>query len=671
MLTSIRRSALALFVAFRLVRSRRSPRLSAVTLISILGVACGVMALTIVLAVTGGFQGAFQDRILGLYPHMVVLERAGDFRDYREILEDVRGTEGVVAASPATYDDMMMAAGVHRSGAVIKGVDPATVDDVIEVRPLLREGSLEDLEESPEVEVTGDTVEVSSVVSGKWLTVVTTGEGDPLVVVDDRTPPDQGSARVAVLDLRREGGALPLELRPVDEGADDPFEGLERRERFLPAARPGELSKAVEVQMGAWRLAQTGETLSLDPGTIVTVVLLPEGEAGALRTRLMVEPARVPAPERAGMVRLVDGRDSGGPLRLAGEEVGPVGPAIGPGEFTGYQQVRGRLPGIILGTALADKLDVEPGEEVTLVTPLRGVDNKMLGPYGMAPSSAHHRVTGVFESGFHEYDSRLALVNLEAAQRFLNRGDVVRWLEVRTEDVLRVDEVKRRVAALVDPYDWPTLVAQTNGFEGKITRYLRGEVRGSEQREAGTFVGGLRTSLQLVNLVKYQETDFGYRPRFRIIDWEEMNTNLFRALRLQKVVLTMFFLIIIVVGAFVVVGSQIMVIHEKTSEIAILKAMGTTKGAIRGIFTLQGLFVAGVGTALGLALGLGAVWVVDLVDYRLDASVYLIDRLPVQLEVLDLVLVVGATALCTLAATQYSAGRAVRKTVVEGLRTVD
>ena len=119
------------------------------------------------------------------------------------------------------------------------------------------------------------------------------------------------------------------------------------------------------------------------------------------------------------------------------------------------------------------------------------------------------------------------------------------------------------------------------------------------------------------------------------------------------------------------VGSQVMIIHERTAEIAILRAMGATAGAVRTIFTLQGLFVTTLGTAGGLAAGVGVTKLVEVVDYRLDASVYLIDRLPVSLSGLDVLGVALATALCTLVATQYSAGRAAAKTPVDGLRAID
>ncbi len=156
-----------------------------------------------------------------------------------------------------------------------------------------------------------------------------------------------------------------------------------------------------------------------------------------------------------------------------------------------------------------------------------------------------------------------------------------------------------------------------------------------------------------------------------VFDWMEKNINLFSALKLQKVVLSMFFLIIIFVGSFVVVGSQIMVVHEKTREIAILKAMGATRGAIRLVFTLQGLFVALVGALSGLAAGLLLVWLIDVVDYKLDKSIYLIEQLPARVAPLELTLIAIGALLCTLITTQLSAGRAANKHVVDGLRAID
>jgi len=628
------------------------------------GIAFGVMALTIVLGVTSGFQEAFQKRILGLYPHIVVLKRSGDFRSYDAVLQDLKEVKGVKAATAATFDDMMMAAGVHRAGAVIKGVDVNTVDDVVNVGELLLEGSLDSLKEAPRVEQSGATVTVRDAIAETWLTVVTGAEGtEAHLIRDDRTPPEPGHTRVSILDLRGDTAPLTVALSATAESAI-PGEALER---FSTSGAYTQTASR-EVRSGSWVIDITGETIELTADTITTLALLQSDDG--TEARLLVEPARLPHRDGVAMVRLFN-RATPKALSLGGT-VGSEAPAkVGPGEFTQYREVEAKLPGMLIGTALAKRLGASLGTEVTVVTPLRGVDNKMLGPYGMAPTSARHVVTGIFESGFHEYDVRLGLVNLEAAQRFLNRGKVVRWLEVKATDLLRVDDVKRRLTTALDPYDVETLARQVNRFEDKVERYASGGVRGAGHQPSSSFIGGVRNGLQMVNLLKYQETDFGYRPKYRLIDWEEMNANLFSALKLQKVVLTIFFLIIIIVGSFVVVGSQIMIIHEKGPDIAILKAMGATSTMIRVVFTLQGLFVAGLGTLFGVIAGFAACKGLQAIDYRLDASVYLIDRLPVELELSNAILVGVATALCTLAATQYSAARAASKSPVDGLRAVD
>ncbi|MEC9071599.1 MAG: FtsX-like permease family protein, partial [Myxococcota bacterium] len=473
------------------------------------------------------------------------------------------------------------------------------------------------------------------------------------VLLDDPTPPDPGNGRVAVLDLRGDGEREPLSLRDVNP---DPV----RPTQSLPL-KTGELGATREVGAGLWRLEPPGEVIDLAQGQRVTLVLL-GGDRPPLQ---LIETRRRPIKDGVAMARLLDLRTSGPTLNIGGEA------NTRPGEFTGYHPIPGRPPGAILGMGLAERLHVSVGDEVSLVTPLRGVDNKMLGPYGMTPTSARVRVAGLFQSGFHEYDVRLALMNIDSSQRILNRGKVIRWIEVRAQDLMGVETMKRQIAARIDPFDMELLAAQTNSLEGKLTRYLSGDVRQARAEGDDSFIGGIRDAVGLINLLKYQEVDLGYRPGYRLIDWREMNTNLFSALKLQKVVLTIFFLIIIIVGSFVVVGSQIMVIHEKTADIAILRAMGATAGSIRAIFTLQGLLVAGIGTVAGMLGGLAICGLIAGLDYQLDASVYLIDKLPIQLSGWDLVLVATATAACTLAATQYSARRAAAKTPVQGLRTMD
>ena len=206
-----------------------------------------------------------------------------------------------------------------------------------------------------------------------------------------------------------------------------------------------------------------------------------------------------------------------------------------------------------------------------------------------------------------------------------------------------------------------------------LTLLLSGETdaRLSPPTQPAPFLGGLRNLTTVTGLLKFQGVESLRPNRFQVFDWREKNINLFSALELQKVVLAIFFFIIILVGSFVVVGSQIMVVHEKTPDIAILKAMGATSGLVRLVFTLQGLFVALIGLVAGLVFGLGLVWLIDAVDYQLEASIYLIDKLPATIDGLELAFVALGALVCTLLTTQISAGRAASKSPVAGLRQVD
>ncbi len=708
---TLRRLRLALFIAFRIVRSRRSPTLSLVTVLSILAVGFGSCKLSLALGVTGGFQDAFEKRILGLYPHLVIHKRGTDFREYPEVLAKLRQTPGVVGATAATYDDMMIAAGVHRSGCVVKGLELSSVESVVDLGSLLRSGSVEALSEDLRAHLDGSTVRLDDVVAGTWWTVAVPPTGDVLPLRDDPTPPDPGNARVAVLNLTghpgvatslvpdtapgapantrphaarpptKRGGALSRLLHLGDDEADarraDDTPALAPLPVSLGTPAPRALTDAVEVPAGRWRLQPGGTPVSVSEDTLVTLVLLPGPDDARPTVRALTAPARVPVRDGMAMVRLLNARASGpdaaaGAALALAADAGPLtDAAVPPGDASAYVPTVGRLPGVLLGSELARRLDAEVGTEVTLVTPLRGVDNKMMGPYGMAPSSQRHVVVGTFESGFYEYDVRLALTSLAAAQRFMNRGKVVRWVEVRASDLMDLDDLKRRVAATLDPYDIRTVADNATLLRDKIHRILAGEVTQAPLSPARGAVSALRNTVKVLNILKYQEYDLGYQPRYRIVDWREMNTNLFSALKLQKLVLTMFFLIIIIVGSFVVVGSQIMVVHDKTPDIAILKAMGVTPWMIRLIFSIQALFVAGLGALLGVLSGAGLALLAKAVDYRLDAAVYLIDRLPVDIRPAELALVAVGTVVTVFIATQYSAARAAHKNPVDGLRALD
>ena len=671
-------------LALRIARSRKKRTLSVVSWVSVVGIACGVLALTVILSVTDGFERAFQERILGIFPHMIVMHSQSTFRDYEEVLRLARETDGVVGATPVTTDDMMAANGPYRSGANVEGIDLPSIGSVLDLQGIMTTGQLADLSEVPSATRTttgAPRVTIAMPVESQALTFVvqdgaTAGTPSVLALSDERVIPDPGNARMKILDLRAHAPdsftLLPVHGAPTEPDDREP----------ITFARPLDAvgwSAEREVPQGLWKLAETDEKLVVEPDQAIAVIVTtgpaaPGGTTeGKPQTRLLTDASKVALTERHALVRVVDLRvkEAGTCAWLvAGADASEAGAfaTTEPGELTGYRSVRARLPGVVLGSALAGKLRAKVGDELTFVTPLRGLDNKTTGPFGMLPSSAHFAVVGIFEAGFYEQDSRLALVNIEVSQRFLNRGKVARWVAIKSASLLELDATKTRLKRALDPMPFEELVGQSAELATKL-RTLVGpgfDPRFSDSAADSPFISQLRHVSDAIGILKQPR-----EPIYKIIDWREKNDNLFRALTLQRVILTMFFFIIILVGSFVVVGSQIMVIHEKTADIAILKAMGATGRFVRLVFTLQGLIVATVGMVAGLILGVSVVALIGLIGHHLDPSIYLIDHLPAHLDPGALALIGAGTLLCTLFTTQLSAGRAAKKAPVSGLRQVD
>jgi lipoprotein-releasing system permease protein len=232
-----------------------------------------------------------------------------------------------------------------------------------------------------------------------------------------------------------------------------------------------------------------------------------------------------------------------------------------------------------------------------------------LTPLGRVPRSQTFRVAGIFDSGMYEYDSTIAYVSLWAAQRFLGIGDRVTGIEVRVDDIYEADRVAKAIGKALEGYP--------------------------------------------------------YWSR----DWMRMNKNLFSALKLEKIVMFIILTLIILVAAFNIVGTLIMVVIEKTRDIAILKSMGATRRSIMKIFLIEGTVIGLVGTLLGL-LG-GYTLCTLLATYKfieLPSDVYYISTLPVQMNPLDVVLIALAAIVITLAASVYPAWQASRFDPAEAIR---
>ena len=267
--------------------------------------------------------------------------------------------------------------------------------------------------------------------------------------------------------------------------------------------------------------------------------------------------------------------------------------------------------GIILGVELAKHLGVSLNDAIQVISPLG-----TMTPMGMMPKMKRFRVVGIFYSGMYEYDNTMAYVSLESAQKFFGMGARVTGIEIKTNDIYKVKEIGKEIR-------------QRMGFP------------------------------------------------FWTKDWMEMNRNLFSALKLEKIAMFIILVLIVLVAAFNIISTLIMVVMEKHKDIAILKSMGAPSKAILKIFVIEGGVIGVVGTVFGTILGLGAAFnlekitgfVENLFGFKVLASdVYYIDKLPSQVNPLDIALIVMTAILISLLATLYPSWRASKLDPAEALR---
>lgn len=673
------RASFELLLAWRIVRSKKSRFLSVITVVAVVGIATGVMALSVVLSVTGGFQSAFREKILGLHPHLIVWPRSDSFDDYREVRARLMQDPAIIGATPVTYDESMIAHGDRRAGAVVKGFDLTTAGDVVDLPPLMVEGDTATLDEVPRLEPAPDgTFTATNLIQEAAYTVVATDAG-PFVILERPEVPYPNEASLIILHGAPSLG--PLDLA---------FAGSDRAR--IAALAPGSVSRPVSVPASDLELTlETGATSPNGATASVPVeqVRVDENDApvgasaGESRppfesegTYLVVitgaGPARAhfipvsrvrPGPLEA-RIRLLDLRTATGtPFAVrVGDESLPAGVT---------RTVPGRMPGIVLASALAERLEAKVGDAVSLASAYRSLTGRDSGS-GLEPTLGRFQVSGIFRTGYHDYDKRFALVAFGAAQRFLGSGDRAKWLEVRVDDVERVEQRKRDVEALLDPYSLTQWNTDVGRLARRVSALYGGEISQYDVEAPISALGVLRNVSQAVSLLRSSlPSAFSRDTTFQVISWREVNAPLFEALQLQKLVLSIFFLIIIVVAAFNVVGTQIVMVHQKTREIAILKALGASREMIRRIFLLQGFLIALIGVALGLVTGLTLCALLALVGYPLEPEVYLISELPIAVSATEIGVVVAATLLLTLAATIGTAARAGRLAPADGIRYVE
>lgn len=409
-----------LFIGLRYLQARRRETfISLITIISILGVMIGVMTLNVVMAVMTGFEETLRDRLLGINAHIAIVRSGEPMQDYEKVIEQVKGEEGVLAASPTIYGQVMLTAGSRVSGVVVRGVDPARVNSVVDLQSYIRDGDLEGLNSEHPIQV------------------------------EDRTV---------------------------------------------------------------------------------------------------------------------------------------------------------MLPGIILGERLANQLGVFKGSPVQVVSPLGSPT-----AIGVIPKVRRFAVAGVLKTGMSEIDSTLVFMGLAQAQKFFDLDGAVTNIELRVRNVNRSREVADDL-----------------------------------QRRLG----------------------FPYFAE----DWTRLWPNLFSALQLEKTVYFLVLLLMVLIGAFNIVSTLVMVVMEKKKDIAILRSMGASQQSIRKIFLLKGCLIGVVGTILGVILGLLVCLLISQYPFKLPDGVFLISTVPVRVYSSNFIIVALASFVVCLLASIYPARQAAKLDPVEIIR---
>ena len=270
---------------------------------------------------------------------------------------------------------------------------------------------------------------------------------------------------------------------------------------------------------------------------------------------------------------------------------------------------------IAIGVRMAQRLDLRTGDTLTLISP---VSKSTI--FGAAPRLRGYKIAAIFDVGMFEYDNNFIFMPLEAAQIFFSTGIGVSALELFVRDPQNLRKVRSDIVAAIGP----------------------------EQQQP-----------------------------IRLVDWQQNNSSFFTALQVERNVMFLILTMIILVAAFNIISSLIMLVKDKGRDIAILRTMGATRGMIMRIFFLNGSFIGVVGTSSGLALGLfiarhieGLRQLVQAITHTdpFAADVYFLTHMPSVVDWVDVTRIVVMALALSFLATLYPSWRAAKLDPVEALR---
>lgn len=293
-------------------------------------------------------------------------------------------------------------------------------------------------------------------------------------------------------------------------------------------------------------------------------------------------------------------------------------PTIGDVTEIPKRVVRGRLPvasnEVAIGFSLAEKIGAEVGTRVKLIAPFVSEEGVEVDQQDeetaslQAPKLSDAEVVGIVRMGMHDYDSKFVFGTIDYVREFLNYPDHITAFKIKLEDR---QQSERAVDRLTETFGYP----------------------------------------------------------FRAKDWIMLNRNMFIAIKLEKAVIAIILTVIVIVAAFNVVSTLMMMIHDKTREIAILKAMGFSPAHSFLLFSLVGLGIGAVGIATGIGGGLIVNWILEQTHWiDLPPDIYNIGYLPVVVKWMEIGLIALVAIVIAFLATIYPAYRVMRLPPLQGLR---